>query len=87
MTGTSTGSELPKMLNAFGDTRKLYKLVKQAGCDKAPSDEKLLDNSGDVVTSLGEHLKHWEEFFTEHLNHESLGASEDAPAAANCPPI
>ncbi len=68
------------------DTRKLYQLVKQTCRDKTPSDTTLFKPSGEVTTSLGEQLKRWEEFFTEHLNHEPPLVSGDAPSASNPAP-
>ncbi len=71
---------------AVGDTRELYQLVKQACRDNAPTNDTLLDRAGGLITSLGEQLKRWEEFFTEHLNHEPPVASEDTPSAVNPEP-
>ncbi len=47
----------------------------------------LLDRSGGLVTFIGEQLKRWEEYFTEHLNHELPVPSDDAPSAANPTPL
>ncbi len=71
---------------AVGATRKLYQLVKQAGRDRTPSDATLLDRLGGIVTSLGEQLKRWEEFFMEHWNHETSVAIVDAASASNPAP-
>ncbi len=50
------------------------------------TNDTLWDRAGGLSTSLGEQLKRWEEFFTEHLNHEPPVASEDAPSAVNPEP-
>ncbi len=63
----------------FGDSRKLYQLLKEASRGETHASDTLLDRSGTIISSRDRHIDRWKEFFFGVLNHESPPRSDFSP--------
>ncbi len=64
---------------ANGNSRKLFKLMKGASCQKPPICETLLDRDGNVITAREKLSLRWREHFLELLNHDTAPVTADFP--------
>ncbi len=64
---------------ANGDSRKLFKLMKEGSCQKPQICETLQDRDGNVITAREKLSLRTREHFLELLNHDAAQVTADSP--------